>query len=182
MKKSRQLIVGVLATLLALASGIYIGLAPQGQPAQTLNVPPEAIKYFFSTNLKDHEGKLQKHERWRGKILIVNFWASWCPPCREEMPYFSRLNSKYAGNGVQFVGIALDSADNVSLYSKSNPMSYPLLIAENEGSELTRKLGNSRLALPYTLVLGRNAEPLLIRTGHLPEQELDTLLQKVSGG
>ena len=180
--KSRVLIAGVLATFLALASGIYIGLMPQEQPAQTLSLSPETATQLFSTSLKDHEGKTRKFDQWRGQILVINFWASWCPPCREEMPYFSRLSSKYTANGVQFVGIALDSADNVALYSKSNPMSYPLLIAENEGSELTRKLGNSRLALPYTLILGRNAEPLLIRTGHLPEQELDTLLQKASGG
>ena len=134
------------------------------------------------TIFTDPEGGEHTLADYAGQAVLLNFWATWCAPCREEMPYFSQLNSKYAGNGVQFVGIALDSADNVSLYSKSNPMSYPLLIAENEGSELTRKLGNSRLALPYTLVLGRNAEPLLIRTGHLPEQELDTLLQKASGG
>ena len=118
--------------------------------------------------------------QFQGKPVVLNFWATWCPPCREEMPAFSRLQTKYAANGVEFVGIALDTPDNVIAFLKQIPVSYPLLLAESEGMELTQQLGNSRLALPYTVVLGPNEKPLLIRLGKVPEQELDDLLGKIT--
>jgi peroxiredoxin len=96
------------------------------------------------------------------------------------MPAFSRLQTKYGANGVQFVGIALDTADNVKTFSQQQPVSYPLLIADSESTELTRELGNSRLALPYTLVLGPRGDVQLVRLGRIAEQELEALLAKIA--
>jgi peroxiredoxin len=96
------------------------------------------------------------------------------------MPSFSRLQTAYAANGVQFVGIALDTSENVAAFSKQFPVSYPLLMADSEGMELTKQLGNTQMALPYTVVLGAGGEVHLTRLGRLPEQELDVLLRKAS--
>jgi thiol-disulfide isomerase/thioredoxin len=81
-------------------------------------------------------------------VLVVNFWATWCPPCKEEMPEFSRLNTKYAPNGVQFVGISLDSADKVAAFKEETEISYPLLIGNLETLDLSSDLGNRAKALP----------------------------------
>lgn len=176
MINQRSVVVGLVAALLALAAGVFIGMDAGGPKKSEPALSSNAISRFFSTQLNDETGKPFALEQWRGKILVVNFWASWCQPCREEMPAFSRLQSKYAANNVQFVGIALDSAANVSQFKKMLPINYPLLIAESEGSELTRQLGNSRLALPYTVVFGKRGEVRKIKLGRIHEDELDAIL------
>jgi thiol-disulfide isomerase/thioredoxin len=175
-RRWRFALAGVVIASMAL--GIYLRTASR-EPLAT-QIPEAAIRQLFATRLNDSNGKPQPILQWRGKTLVINFWATWCPPCREEMPAFSRLQTKYAANGVEFVGIALDTPDNVIAFLKQIPVSYPLLLAESEGMELTQQLGNSRLALPYTVVLGPNEKPRLIRLGKVPEQELDDLLGKIT--
>lgn len=180
MRNSKRLVVGLVAAMLALAAGVYIGMETRQERTPGTSISAEAITRLFATRLNDADGKPQALSKWRGKTLVINFWATWCPPCREEMPSFSRLQTKYAANGVQFVGIALDTSDNVVTFSKQFPVSYPLLIADSEGTDLTRQLGNAQMALPYTVVLGAGGEVRLARLGRVSEQELDLLLQKAS--
>lgn len=180
MRNSKRLVVGLVAAMIALAAGVYIGLETRKERSPEPSISAEAITRFFATRLNDADGKPQAFSQWQGKTLVINFWATWCPPCREEMPSFSRLQTKYAAKGVQFVGIALDTADNVATFSKQYPVSYPLLIADSEGTDLTRQLGNAQMALPYTVVLGAGGAVQLARLGRVSEQELDLLLQKTS--
>ena len=177
MKRSQALLVGVAAAMIALAAGVYIATkARQTQPALADGI----VAQLFATRLDDSNAQSQAIAQWQGKTLVINFWASWCPPCREEMPEFSRLQSKYAEKGVQFVGIALDTADNVSRFSQQQAVNYPLLIGGALGTELSRQLGNDRLALPYTVVLGPAGDVRLARLGRVSERELDALLAKTS--
>ncbi len=180
MRNSKRLVVGLVAAMIALAAGVYIGLESRQERPPAQSISAETITRLFTTRLIDTDGKLQPFSQWQGKTLVINFWATWCPPCREEMPSFSRLQTKYAANGIQFVGIALDTSDNVATFSKQHPVSYPLLMAENEGMELTKQLGNAQMALPYTVVLGADGGVRLTRLGRVSEQELDLILQKVS--
>jgi peroxiredoxin len=94
------------------------------------------------------------------------------------MPGFSRLQTKFAANGVQFVGIALDSSDMVREFALQHPSTYPLVIGGTEGVELARLLGNPQLALPYTLIINAAGEVRFARLGGLSEQELDALLRE----
>jgi len=165
---------------LALALGIYVGGESRGRHNPEPLLPSEAINRLFATRLNNTDGQTQAISQWRGKTLVINFWATWCPPCRQEMPAFSRLQTKYAANGVQFAGISLDSVENVVHFAKENQVTYPLLIADSDGSELARQLGNSQLALPYTVVFSADGDVLLTRLGRVSEEELDRLLSKVT--
>ena len=180
MKSHKQLVVGLVGALLALAAGFYVGEVARSPERPVIVLPPEDVALFLSKRLADTEGVSQSLAQWPGKILVINFWASWCPPCREEMPAFSRLQKEYATNGVQFVGISLDSADNVIAYAKQYPVSYPLLIALAEGSEMTRMLGNSSLVLPYTVVLDAGRVARLAKAGRISERDLDAALQTLT--
>lgn len=172
MPRLRTFLIGAVVAAAALAAGLYAGLRHERHgPAP--DIAPEHIARLFATRLDDPAGTPQPFAQWQGKTLVVNFWATWCPPCREEMPAFSRLQDKYAANGVQFVGIALDNADSVRDYAKQFPVSYPLLIGGPDGGELARQLGNTRLAMPYTLLLDPVGTPRYARLGALSEQELD---------
>lgn len=178
MIKAKIFLIGFAAAAIALVAGIYTGLQQSNPSPQT---PPslstKSIDTLFTSTLHDANGKPQRLSQWQGKTLVVNFWATWCPPCREEMPAFSRLQVKHAANGVQFVGIALDTADNVREFATKSEVTYPLLIGDVVGADLARALGNFRLALPYTLIITPSGEARFARLGPLSERELDALLQ-----
>jgi len=168
-----------LAALLALIA--LVASAACGAAAPATPVADGAVARLLATRLPDTNGKEQRIGQWQGKTLVINFWASWCPPCRDEMPAMSRLQTKHAANGVQFVGIALDTVDNVVNFAKQRPVSYPLLMADPEGLELTRQFGNSRLALPYTVVITPRGEVTMTRLGPVSVRELEALLPKLPG-
>jgi len=176
-----QLVAACLAAAAAFISGIVIQRnASSTKPPASGAVQEKALAGLFAIRLDDFRGQPHSFAQWKGKILVVNFWATWCAPCRDEMPYFSKIAEKHAANGVQFVGISTDPAETVSAFAERYRISYPLLIGGPGAIELSAALGNSLKGLPYTLILDRNGEPLLARTGRLPEAELEGVLKRLN--
>lgn len=126
--------------------------APQANRAVQVPAPvdPDPSK-LFAAKLPDLQGIEQPFSQWKGRPLVVNFWATWCPPCVKEMPDLNRLAQQYLKT--QFVGVAIDTADNVQDFVKKVPVSYPIVIAGHSGIELVRALGNSAGGLPFTVLL-----------------------------
>jgi thiol-disulfide isomerase/thioredoxin len=175
----------VAACVFAAAAAFIIGTVmrqntPAAKPPTSGAVSEQALSGLFAIQLDDFRGRPHAFAQWKGQILVVNFWATWCAPCREEMPYFSRIAEKHAANGVQFVGISTDPAETVGAFAERYQISYPLLIGGPGAIELSAALGNGLKGLPYTIILGRNGEPLLTRTGRLPEAELEALLERLN--
>jgi len=164
------LLLGTLA-LLAIAAGYRLGVL--GKSAETATAPQLQI---FETVLADLQGQAQSLGQWRGKVLVVNYWATWCHPCREEMPGFSRLQEKYRDKGVQFVGISIDTADKIIEFQKITPVSYPLLIGDINVMENSAKLGNNRQALPFTAVFDRQGRLAMTKLGRWTEADLERQL------
>jgi thiol-disulfide isomerase/thioredoxin len=135
-----------------------------------------ASSALAAASFTDLQGKPRQLAEWRGRILVINFWATWCPPCREEIPMLMAVREKYVSNGIEFVGIAIDTASKVIEYSVSMKISYPILIAGGEGLDLVRKLGNSAGGLPYTVFANRDGEVGKSKLGALSQQELEGLL------
>ena len=172
---------GLLLTIVALLVAIYAVTQHFASDRKASSgVGAGAAASLLASRLDDAKGGPQSFAQWRGKTLVVNFWATWCPPCREEMPAFSRLQRLHADKGVQFVGIALDSAESVRSFSESYPVSYPLLVGGARGVELAGLFGNTTLSLPYTVVLARDGAIRLRRLGLVSESELDRLLAELS--
>lgn len=127
------------------------------------------------------ENKQQTISAWRGRILVVNFWATWCEPCREEMPALVKLQQKYPPESVQFVGISLDTDDKkqeVVEFVKETGVNYPILLGGMNAIELTRRAGNSRSVLPFTLVIGRNGQVLEADAGKVQPEHLEEILKQ----
>ena len=129
--------------------------------------------------LPDLDGREQPLAQWRGKVLIVNFWATWCAPCREEMPQFIETQARDASKGLQFVGIAVDQVDKVREFVKEIRLNYPALIGGFGAIELSRALGNDLAALPFTIVLDRDGRVAHTQLGPLKPARLDTLLREL---
>jgi thiol-disulfide isomerase/thioredoxin len=131
---------------------------------------------LLSAVYPDLSGRPRRVRDWKGRVVLCNFWATWCAPCREEMPMLSELRNKYEPKGAEFVGIGIDSAAKIQEFSKSYPVSYPLLVADGGAIELMRGLGNSGGALPFTVVLDRSGTVAYRRLGALTQQEVEKAL------
>jgi thiol-disulfide isomerase/thioredoxin len=117
-------------------------------------------------------GELLALAEFRGKPLVVNFWATWCPPCVEEMPELSAFYDKYKPKGVQLLGIAVDSPSNVREFLEERQFSYPLVVAGANGSELASRLGSRIDAFPYTVLIAPNGQVVQQKMGRIYEEEL----------
>jgi thiol-disulfide isomerase/thioredoxin len=112
----------------------------------------------------------------QGKLTVVNFWATWCAPCRQEMPMLSAQSVKLAAKGIKTVGIALDQPEQVLAFLKQGPVSYPILMSTGDGVALMRQLGNKSGGLPYTVVLNAQGKPVKQVLGLLDEKTLSQAL------
>lgn len=134
-------------------------------------------KTLFAAAFPDGGGQTQAFSQWRGKVLVVNFWATWCPPCREEMPELSQLQEKYRGSGLVVVGIATDDVEKMREFAQQNPVAYPLLAGDFEATNLAAGLGNDKNILPYTVVLRRDGKVVVSYFGRLDMGTLEQALQ-----
>ena len=160
--------------LAALAAGMWLAHArdaPQG--------PVDPAHALWQHSFPDERGQPQPLSQWRGQVVVLNFWASWCAPCREEMPDFVALRTLYRSQGVEFIGIAIDSPANVAQFLQRQPVNYPILIGEGPAHSLARQLGNPSGGLPYTIVIDRDGSIALSHLGRLPRATLETALRKI---
>ncbi len=129
--------------------------------------------------LPDPEGRQEALGQWKGKVLIVNFWATWCEPCKEEMPRFMKLQDQYGAKGLQFVGIAIDQADKVRQFAKDIELNYPTLVGGYGAIELSKTLGNRLGALPFTVVLDRAGRVVHTQLGPLKDAQLQSMITQL---
>jgi len=128
-------------------------------------------------SLPDPQGEVRHISEWDGKLLVVNFWATWCPPCLHEIPAFMKLQTAYADRGVQFLGIAIDDPENVREFARDIGLNYPTLHGQLEAIDLARAFGNSSGALPYTVVIDREGFIARRHAGPLSEEEAEAALR-----
>ncbi|MCK4586402.1 MAG: TlpA family protein disulfide reductase, partial [Gammaproteobacteria bacterium] len=121
-------------------------------------------------NLPDVNGVLHNSHEWDGKVVILNFWATWCPPCVKETPTFVDLQEQYATAGVQFVGIAIDKKDAVLEFMDTYGVDYPMLIGEDDAINISRDYGNRYGALPYTVVINRQGQIHFVQRGEMTRE------------
>jgi thiol-disulfide isomerase/thioredoxin len=138
--------------------------------------PVLAGQRVFAARLAGLDGATLTLEQWRGKVLVVNFWATWCAPCREEIPEFIKFQSAYDARGVQFIGIAVDTAERVAVYAKEMGINYPLLVGGLETMELARELGDRAGVLPFSLVIDRSGRVAGTTVGILKPEKLEKML------
>ena len=137
-----------------------------------------AVERLFAVTLDDADGRSQTLAQWRGRTLVVNFWATWCAPCVAEMPDLDRLQRRYADQNVMIVGIGIDNLERVRAFRDRLGLRMPLLAGGYESLALARAFGDNQGVLPYTAVLSTKGELTHSQVGALEPGQLETWLAK----
>ncbi len=130
--------------------------------------------------LPDLSGKPRSIDEWNGKVVLINFWATWCPPCRREIPGFIELKEQYGPQGFEIIGIAIDTPDLVQDYADAIGINYPVLHGQLDANQISVAYGNRSGSLPFSVLINRDGKIHSMRIGELPksllEEQLKTLL------
>jgi thiol-disulfide isomerase/thioredoxin len=134
---------------------------------------------LYAQSLNDLAGKPQSLARWQGKPLLVNFWASWCAPCVQEMPELSALAAADGGKRFNVIGIGIDSPANLVQFTQKTKVSYPLYVGGMGATDLARGLGNANGGLPYTVLVGADGKVIKTYLGKLKFDQLKADLARL---
>ena len=156
--------------LLAVLAGTALWLG--NEPAPTAGSADLAPAALFATTFHDASGQAQSLGRFQGRVIVLNFWATWCAPCRQEMPAFERLQSRFAERNVQFLGLANDDPGKVARFANDLGIRYPLWTGGPEVDELGRRLGNRQGVLPYTVIVDAQGNVVEQKVGAYSEADL----------
>jgi peroxiredoxin len=137
--------------------------------ATSVTVPAAAAAF----ELRDLAGKTHRLADYGGKVVLVNFWATWCPPCRHEIPGFIRLQQRYGSQGLQIVGISIDNPEAVARYWQEMKINYPLLLADDTTFGLMAAYGNASGSLPFSVLIRADGGIAATRLGVYEETTLE---------
>lgn len=168
--------------LLIAVAGISMGLGYSLYEKQADTATKDSAKILESLNhlprfsYPDLQGNMRSSEEWSGKIVVLNYWATWCPPCKKEIPDFIKTQTKYAQN-VQFVGIAIDDKQPVQEFADMFGINYPTLLGDMNAIAISQQLGNRFSGLPFTAIFDRQGRLHHHQTGEMNSTDLETHLK-----
>ncbi|MGZ8290263.1 MAG: TlpA family protein disulfide reductase [Telluria sp.] len=177
MNKKNLAMYGIVAAMFGVAGAIVATKNNEPNPVTTSIKPTDGrphtpVTALFAESMSDAAGKQQALAQWKGKALVVNFWAPWCAPCVEEMPELDGLAQEAAKKDINIIGIGIDSPANIAQFAQKFKISYPLYVAGMSGTGLSRDFGNKAGGLPYTVLIGADGQVKKTYLGRLKFDEL----------
>ena len=139
----------------------------------------KATQYLFAATFPDENGKPQNLKQYAGKTVVLNFWATWCEPCREEMPELSALHDANRHKNLVVLGMAVDDVAAISDFVKETKVSYPLFAADMQGMEIASNLGNDKSVLPFTVIIKADGSVAKTYFGRVSKALLEETLLKL---
>jgi len=171
--------------LLALLSGalFYAARIPVNAPQAEAPVPPAAsapetleLANHPEFTLPDVSGIARNFSEWQGKNRLINFWATWCAPCRREIPLLKAFQDQQSRNGFEVIGIAVDFPEAVAAYAESAQFNYPVLVGEQDAMAVAESSGIEFIGMPFTMFVASDGEYLSAYIGELHQEHLDTVV------
>lgn len=180
-----RILAALVVAVAATAGGLYAGHVFHGNdseaatPANSSASAGSPVEQLWKTAPPGAAGTSQPLSAFKGKPVVVNFWASWCGPCVKEMPELSALQRDYEKKGITFIGLGVDSEKNVNDFLKKVPVAYPVYATGFGGADLARSFGNSAGALPFTVVIDAKGTVRSTKLGEVDSAELKRTLDSL---
>ena len=165
--------------LIAFAAAVYF-IKNSPEPEQSITAPaaepsanpPQRVAF----ELSDLSGEKRKLSDWNGKARLVNFWATWCAPCRREIPLLKKTQAEHGENSLQVIGIAVDFPEEVEAYAEEAEFNYPILVGQEDAMEAAEASGVEFIGLPFTMVLSQDGDLIKTHIGEIVEDHIDKIL------
>ena len=167
--------IAVAFVLLATAA---LGVLIYNWPAkETLPIEPVAATGgIVSFALSDLDGNTRDFSEWDGKARLVNFWATWCAPCRREIPLLKEIQAKYGENNVQVIGVAVDFAEQVAAYAEVADFNYPILVGQEDAMAAAEATGIDFIGMPFTMIVAPDGQLIKTHLGEIVEEHLELIV------
>lgn len=165
--------IGVAALALGAGYGAALWLRPAPPAPDTSQTAPADF------TLVDLSGRARKFSEWRGRPLLLNFWATWCAPCREEIPLFIEKQRQHAATGLEVVGVAIDQRADVVEFVTRFGIPYPILLADDQTLDLMARYGNPIASLPYSVIFRPDGTIAYRKLGAFTPAELEKILKSL---
>lgn len=170
--------IAIAMLLIAIAGAGYL-LQVYLQPA----APPAAgtlAESKLDFTLADLQGNPRRLSEWRGQALLVNFWATWCAPCRREIPLLKQTQAMQAENRLQIIGVAVDFREQVEVYAKEAEFNYPILIGQEDAMAAAEASGIEFVGMPFTLVVAADGSMIKAHIGEIREEHIEQIVSVVA--
>ncbi len=165
------------ALVMLVFAGLGVWVASQQTPAQSAPAKLDPVAALLASQLPDPNGQMQELSKWRGKPLVVNFWASWCPPCVREMPALAELAQQLEPKGIVVLGMGVDKAEQIRNFIEKHQIRYPQYVLDSTGVKLSQELGNQAGGLPFTVLIDSKGA---IKKTYLGELNFDQLRRDIA--
>lgn len=152
-------------------------LAAEAPTPAANDVAPPAPLERIDFSLPDLHGNVRRLSDWGGRARLVNFWATWCAPCRREIPLLKSTQANYGENNMQVIGIAVDDLEPVQIYAEETDFNYPILIGQEDAMAAAEESGVPFIGLPFTMIVAPGGELLKTHVGEIVESHIDTILE-----
>ncbi len=178
MNKNFVVILGLI--LVASAFAVLMYVESQGNarrvPSEVV-APAPAITDIVDFALPDLDGNIRHISEWDGKARLINFWATWCAPCRREIPLLKKTQAEYADDNLQVIGIAVEEIEPVLVYAESAEFNYPVLVGEREAMAAAESTGIDFIGLPFTMVVAPDGQLIKAHIGEIHENQMAQIIE-----
>ena len=174
MKQKIAVVIGLFALFLGGVAAYVLTSNKAEEATYAVETPADVSTVEFS--LPDVSGSVRESSEWHGKARLINFWATWCAPCRREIPLLKKTQETYGADNVQVIGIAVDFQEDVAAYAEEAQFNYPILVGQEDAMAIAETSGIDFIGMPFTMIVAPSGELIKAHIGEIVESHIEQII------